>query len=91
MTTTTAIFAGTITVIDPDTQAPVELEIWKDGQSGIMLGVDASYLDQVSRSIANPYNKGRLRAPPDNDAPITFYPAPATEASSAPLKNTANR
>ena len=55
---TNANFIETITVIDPDTNAPVELEVYKDEQSGGLFAIDSSYLDQVvDNEIPSPFNK----------------------------------
>ncbi len=47
-----------ITVIDPDTNAPVDVEIYKDRESGGMFGVDASYILTLSEDdpVNNPFN-----------------------------------
>ena len=44
-----AKFVKEITVIDPDSQMPVELEVYKH-QNGGMFAVDNSFLDQVART-----------------------------------------
>lgn len=53
-----AYFVTEITVIDPDTNAPVELAIYKDGQSGGMFGVDSSYIITLADDdpVNNPFN-----------------------------------
>lgn len=56
-------FAGRVTVIDPDTNAPVELEVMKDPESGAMLAIDASYIEQVSEVFNSPYKDCKLQAP----------------------------
>jgi hypothetical protein len=45
----TAQFVVELTVIDPDTKAPVELEVYKH-ENGGMFAVDSSFLDQVART-----------------------------------------
>jgi len=45
----TAKFVVELTVIDPDTKLPVELEVYKH-ENGGMFGVDSSFLDQVART-----------------------------------------
>jgi hypothetical protein len=46
-----AFFVKEITVIDPDTNLPVEVAIYKDSESGGMFGVDSSYTSQaISKS-----------------------------------------
>lgn len=42
----TAKFVETITVTDPDSGLPVDLSVYKHNQSGGMLAIDSSYLDQ---------------------------------------------
>lgn len=56
---TKAFFIETITVTDPDSNAPVELEVYKDEQSGGLFALDASYLEQdvVNNEIPSPFNK----------------------------------
>jgi len=44
-----AYFVVEITVIDPDSKAPVELEVYKH-ENGGMFAVDSSFLDQVART-----------------------------------------
>lgn len=44
-----AYFVTEITVIDPDSKAPVEVAIYKH-ENGGMFGVDSSFLDQVART-----------------------------------------
>ena len=56
MTTVKATYISTITVVDPDSKGQVEIEIWKDPESGALLGLDASFLDMVSAKVASPYN-----------------------------------
>jgi len=43
----TAKFVVELTVIDPDTKLPVELEVYKH-ENGGMFGVDSSYILQVA-------------------------------------------
>lgn len=47
-----------ITVIDPDTNLPVEVAIFKDSESGGMFGVDSSYIMTLSDDdpVSNPFN-----------------------------------
>lgn len=63
MATIQAIFVGHITVTDPDTGAPVELEVMKDPESGAMFAIDGSYIAQVSGCFNSPFNNSQLRAP----------------------------
>lgn len=75
MTEWTARFVTTVTVPDPDTGAPVELEVWKDPASGGLLAVDASFLDQVADRIPNPFNPSEtLRLPEPAHAAASSVP-----------------
>jgi hypothetical protein len=51
-----ARFITQITITDPDSHAPVELEVWKDPSSGGLFGIDASFLDQIEEHVASPFN-----------------------------------
>ena len=50
------------TIVDPDTGGDVQVEIYKDTQSGGMFGIDASYVDQVladdegNANMISPFN-----------------------------------
>jgi hypothetical protein len=44
-----AYFVKEITVTDPDSKMPVELEVYKH-ENGGMFAVDSSFLDQVART-----------------------------------------
>ena len=46
MKTTTATFVKEVEVIDPDTNAPVKIAIYKHDSTGGMFGVDASFIEQ---------------------------------------------
>ena len=50
-----ANFITEITVTDPDTNAPVEVAIYKDIRSGGMFGVDASFL-LIEEEVHEPFN-----------------------------------
>jgi hypothetical protein len=50
-------FIQTIEVIDPDTNLPVEVEIRKL-ETGGMIGVDGSYLEQEVGPVYSPFDKG---------------------------------
>jgi len=54
-----------VTVTDPDSKAPVEVEIRKLVESGAMVGIDASYLASDVDEIRNPYNPGTIEVPDD--------------------------
>lgn len=60
----TAKFIKEISVTDPDSDMPVEIDIFKHEQSGGIFGVDASFLDQTFGDdekivIFDPLNKGQ--------------------------------
>ena len=62
-------FISHITVIDPDSNMPVELEVRKCLLSGAMVGVDGSFLEQDVDTVNNPYNEGKLIIPNDEIMP----------------------
>lgn len=45
---------------DPDTKGIVTLEIWKDPESGALVGIDESYLASVQEQVFSPYNKNTI-------------------------------
>lgn len=53
-----ATYVGTLTVTDPDTQAPVDLQVYKDPESEGMFAVDVSFLDQETCVVPSPFNEG---------------------------------
>ena len=55
-----SVYVCNTTVIDPDTKLPVEMEIRKCQESGAMIGLDGSFLENTDEKIRNPYNKGYL-------------------------------
>ena len=54
----TCIFIKEISVIDPDTGNDIEVEIWKDPESGGIFGIDSSFLELVNEEIPSPFNFG---------------------------------
>jgi hypothetical protein len=46
-----------ITVIDPDTKAPVEVAIFKL-ETGGMVGIDESFLANTEEPVYSPFDKG---------------------------------
>jgi hypothetical protein len=59
----------TVTVIDPDTGNEVEVEIRKT-ESGVMVGLDGSFLEQCEEQPFSPYDKNvRLIVPDDETGP----------------------
>jgi hypothetical protein len=60
-----------VTVIDPDTDAPVDVTIYKDPLSGAMIGVDASWvateqsvtLGERDGAFYSPFNKDYVLIP----------------------------
>jgi hypothetical protein len=51
-----ACFITQIVVTDPDTRAPVEMEVWKDPTSDGLFAIDASFLDAIAEEIPSPFN-----------------------------------
>jgi hypothetical protein len=51
-------FITTVEVIDPTSGGLVELELWKDNESGGIMGVDSSFLDSIDH-FYNPFNGQR--------------------------------
>lgn len=54
----TAIYVSDITVTDPQTQLPIELEVFKDPESGAMFAIDASFTEQIANVVPSMFNKG---------------------------------
>lgn len=63
-----------VTVIDPDTQAPVEIEIRKL-DNGAMVGLDGSWLEQCDEDEQpnNPYDDGTFTVSADEMTPPDYY------------------
>ena len=61
------IHVKTVTVIDPDTSEPVELEIRKDLTTGALVGLDGSFLEQLDADPRDPYNAGQSLIVPDSE------------------------
>ena len=64
----TAKFVEEITVIDPDTKLPVEIDVFKH-ENGGMFAMDASYLEQCfeddeSVIVPNPFHNDPLATEP---------------------------
>ena len=55
-----ATYVTTVTVTDPDSGSPVDIQVYKDPESEAMFGVDASFLDQVTFTMPSPFNKGTV-------------------------------
>jgi hypothetical protein len=60
-------YVTTVTVIDPDSGGEVEVEIRKIDESGAMVGIDGSYLEQDVGEVNNPYGDGELCIPYDEE------------------------
>jgi len=50
-------FVGLVTITDPDTQCPVEIEIRKL-ETGALVGLDGSFLAQDVGPVFSPYDDG---------------------------------
>lgn len=59
----------TVTVIDPDSNLPVELEVRKL-ESGGMVGIDGSWLAQDEGPTYSPYDKGVELVIPDDEEDV---------------------
>ena len=59
-------FVKVIEVIDPDTNAPIEIEIRKL-DTGAMIGLDGSYLEQDVGVVYSPYDRAEIINIPDNE------------------------
>ncbi len=51
-----ARFVTQVTIKDPDTGEPVEMEVWKDPTSDGLFAIDASFLGAVAEEIPSPFN-----------------------------------
>jgi hypothetical protein len=65
MKTQTATFIQEVEVIDPDTNAPVKVAIYKHDNSGGMFGVDSSFIEQnfdddETPTVADPFNNNGI-------------------------------
>ena len=61
-------YIGKVTVTDPDTDAPVELEIRKLVVSGAMVGIDTSYIEQEVDEVYSPYNENTVIDIPEEES-----------------------
>ena len=59
-------YVTSITILDPDSNLPVELEIRKL-ESGPLVGIDGSYLDQDVGSVYSPYDRDEELYIPDDE------------------------
>jgi hypothetical protein len=64
-------YIATVTVLDPDSGGPVEVEIRKDPLSGAMVGLDGSYLANTDEDVYSPYNHGDKLSVPDDEVKST--------------------
>ena len=62
------VYIKEVTVIDPDSGGEVEIEIWKDMETGGMFGVDESFLEAENGCIYNPFS-GEKQVLDVNDIP----------------------
>lgn len=54
-----ATYVRDVSVTDPDSGLVVDLEVWKDPESGGMFAIDASFVDQVNEVVVSPFNSQR--------------------------------
>lgn len=68
-----SVYVQTVTVIDPDTQLPVDVEIRKM-TTGPMVGFDASYLEQLAdgEQPMSPYDRDTFIVVPDDETNRTL-------------------
>jgi len=69
-----SVYVCNTTVIDPDTKLPVEMEIRKCQESGAMIGLDGSFLENTDEMIRNPYNDGYIAVECDEESVKTNSP-----------------
>lgn len=62
-------FVQSVTVIDPDSKLPVEIEIRKL-EGGGMVGIDGSWLEQDQGPVYSPYDKGVQLVIPDDEEDV---------------------
>jgi len=65
MKTTTATFVQQITVIDPETNAPVQLSVYKHDSSNGMFAIDSSFIEQnfeddETPTVADPFTNNAI-------------------------------
>lgn len=65
-----SVFVKLVTVVDPYTGDEVEIEIRKM-ETGSMVGIEGSYLDQDVGPVYSPYDKGREIDIPDDEEMIS--------------------
>lgn len=63
-------FVQFVTVIDPDSGGEVEIEIRKM-ESGMMVGIDGSWLAEEENPVYSPYDKDHEIEIPDDEPPIS--------------------
>ena len=51
------IYIGEISVIDPDSKLEVHLGVYKDTQSGGIVAIDSSFLEQTDQEVISPFSK----------------------------------
>jgi hypothetical protein len=59
-------FVIVVTVTDPDSNLPVDVEIRKL-ENGAMMGIDASYLDQDVGPVYSPFDRNMEVCIPDDE------------------------
>jgi hypothetical protein len=52
-------FIKEITVIDPDTNLPVEISVYKE-EAGGMFAVDSSFLSNTDEPVLSPFGNGEI-------------------------------
>jgi hypothetical protein len=65
MKTTSATFIQQVTVTDPETNAPVQLSVYKHDSSGGMFAIDSSFIEQnfeddETPTVADPFTNNAI-------------------------------
>jgi hypothetical protein len=69
-----AVAVSQVTVMDPDSNAPVDVQIYKDRATGGMFGIDASYLmlSDPEDLFTEPFNNKLIALIDDKPVPVSF-------------------
>jgi hypothetical protein len=59
------MYIASVPVLDPDSKLWVHVEIRKCQDSGAMVGIDESFLEDTDKLVRNPYNRGYLTTESD--------------------------
>lgn len=70
-----APYVASISVMDPVSKKPIEVEIYRDPISGGMFGIDASFIERVTDIVVSPFNEPKKVKLADNKAKKPFKTA----------------